>query len=501
MTPKVHVDKEYDIICVGGGIMSATLALMLKLLDRNIKIIIFERLDEVAQESSAAENNAGTGHSGFCELNYTPEQEDGSIDVSKAIKIFKQFELSKQFWSYLSKNRYFTDPGSFIHSIPHHAWVKGKRNVDFLRKRHEAMSSHFMFSTMRYAEDKETMKKWFPLIMQNREADEKMAATRMELGTGVNFGALTRQYFQILRSEFDVPVLTGHEVSDIDPGKTEEWLAEVVDLKTDTRKYYDAEHVFIGAGGGALPLLQKVEIHAKDGYGGFPISGQWLFCNNRELVEKHHAKVYSKAEVGSPPMSVPHLDTRYINGEKQLMFGPFAGFSTKFLKAGSATDLPKSINFKNIPSMWGVFWHNLDLTKYLLEQVTMNHEDRMEELRVFLKDARSEDWQLKVAGQRVQIIKRDKKEGGILEFGTDVVHSKDGSITALLGASPGASVAVYIMLDVIKTAFPEKMKSQDWSEKLTEMIPFWNREIESNEKEFRAVQAECSKILDLDVTH
>lgn len=499
MTTKVSVEKDYDIICVGGGIMSATLALMLKLLDKNIKIIIFERLDEVAQESSAAENNAGTGHSGFCELNYTPEKEDGSIDVSKAIKIFGQFELSKQFWSYLSKKGYFADPQSFIHSIPHHAWVKGKRNVDFLRKRHEAMSSHFMFGTMKYAEDQETMRKWFPLIMKDREPDENMAATRMDLGTGVNFGELTRQYFQILQSEFDVPVLTNHEVSDIDPGKRDEWLAEVTNLKNDEKKYYDAEHVFIGAGGGALPLLQKVEIDEKDGYGGFPISGQWLFCNNKKLIKKHHAKVYSKAEVGSPPMSVPHLDTRYINGEKQLMFGPFAGFSTKFLKEGSRTDLARSINFKNIPSMWGVFWHNLDLTKYLIEQVTMDHKDRVEELRVFLKDARPEDWELKVAGQRVQIIKRDKEEGGVLEFGTDVVHSKDGSITALLGASPGASVAVYIMLDVIQTAFPEKLKTGDWSKKLTDMIPFWDRDIASNEKDFRAVQAECSQILNLDV--
>ena len=501
MPEKVKIDKDYDIICIGGGIMSATLSLMLKLLDPKIKIIIFERLDEVAQESSAAENNAGTGHSAFCELNYTPEKEDGSIDVSKAIRIFEQFELSKQFWAHLVKKDLISDPQSFINTIPHHAWVPGERNVEFLRKRFEAMTSHFMFENMEYSEDHDTLRSWFPLIMKDRSPGEKMAATRMELGTGVNFGSLAKQYLEILKKEFNVPVLTEHEVTDVDPGRKDEWLVEVKNLKTDEKTYYDADKVFIGAGGGALPLLQKVEIEAKDGYGGFPISGQWLFCKNPELIKKHHGKVYSKAGVGSPPMSVPHLDTRYIDGKKELMFGPFAGFSTKFLKEGSRADLPKSINSTNLPSMWGVFWHNLDLTKYLIQQVTMSHSDRIEELKAFLKDAKPEDWELQVAGQRVQIIKRDPDEGGVLEFGTDVINSKDGSITALLGASPGASVAVHIMLDVLQTSFPEELKSKQWQERLSEMIPFWNKKISENEEEFKPVQAECSRALGLDVLH
>ncbi|WP_424494587.1 malate dehydrogenase (quinone) [Salinimicrobium sp. GXAS 041] len=501
MSKKVKIDKEYDFICVGGGIMSATLSLMLKLLDPNLKIIIFERLDEVAQESSAAPNNAGTGHSAFCELNYTPEKEDGSIDISKAKRIFEEFEISKQFWSYLVKNGMIKDPQSFIHTNPHHAWVPGERNSIFLKKRYEAMTSHFMFENMEFSEDHEILKKWFPLIMENRDGGERMAATRMELGTSVNFGSLTKQYLEILKNEFDVPVLTQHEVLDVDPGRQAEWLMEVRDRNTGDKKYYDAEHVFIGAGGGALPLLQKVEINEKDGYGGFPISGQWLFCKNEEIIKQHDGKVYSKAGVGTPPMSVPHLDTRYINGKKELMFGPFAGFSTKFLKEGSRTDLPKSINLKNIPSMWGVFWHNLDLTKYLIEQVSMSHSDRVEELRAFIKDAKPEDWELQVAGQRVQIIKRDKEQGGVLEFGTDVIHNKDGSITALLGASPGASVAVKIMLDVLEIVFPEKLKSKDWEEKLSDMIPFWNKDVENHKEEFLAVQKDTSQILQLEAVH
>ncbi|SDS15112.1 malate dehydrogenase (quinone) [Christiangramia echinicola] len=497
----IKTNKDYDLICVGGGIMSATLALILKLCDPKLKILIFERLPSVAEESTKAWNNAGTGHSAFCELNYTPQDENGKVDISKALDVFQQFEKSKQFWSYLVSQNLIKDPQSFIHSIPHHAWVRGKKDVEFLKQRYEAMTSHFMFEEMKFSDQHSKLKEWFPLIMENRTEDEIMAATRMDLGTGVNFGSLTEHYFRILEKKFEVPVLREYEVLDIDPDGPEDWSAKVENLQTKEINYYDAEHIFIGAGGGALSLLQKVEIPEKDGYGGFPVSGQWLFCNNREIIEKHHAKVYSKAGVDAPPMSVPHLDARYINGKKELLFGPFAGFSTKFLKEGSILDLPKSINLGNIPSMWGVFWHNLPLTSYLIEQVKMDHKDRVNDLKVFIKNAKPEDWELKVAGQRVQIIKKDEEQGGVLEFGTDVVHSRDGKITALLGASPGASTAVNIMLEVLKIAFPEKLESKLLQEKLEIMIPFWNSDVRTDEKRFKRVQERTSKILNLEALH
>ena len=476
--------EKYDLICVGGGIMSATLALMLKLIDRDAKILILERLDKVALESSAAWNNSGTGHSGFCEINYTPQREDGSIDISKALQVFSEFERSREFWAYLVEKGLIDNPGEFIHAVPHHSWVTGKEDVAFLKKRFEEMQKHQPFKSMQFSRERKQLSEWFPLIMKGRSDTEEMAATRMERGTEVNFEVLTRKYFQILEKHFNTPVLREHEVLDIDPEKHQDWLVEVRDLKSKKKQGYDAHHVFIGAGGGALPLLQKVEIKEKEGYGGFPVSGQWLVCKNREVIEQHHAKVYSKAGPDAPPMSTPHLDTRYINGKRALMFGPFAGFSTKFLKEGSYLDLPKSIRFKNLPAYWGVFWHNLPLTRYLVEQLAMGHEDRMEELRKFVKDAQSDEWELKVAGQRVQIIKRDEEQGGILEFGTDVVHSKDGTITALLGASPGASTAVDIMLDVLQFAFPEKAKTDDWQTKLSQMIPFWNKEAKADEERF-----------------
>lgn len=470
--------KKYDLICVGGGIMSATLALITKILDPNKEILIFERLGEVAKESSAAWNNAGTGHSALCELNYTPEDENGNINLHKAINICQQFEISKQFWSYLVDQNFIKDPSSFITNVPHHSWICGEENADYLEKRYKAMKEHFMFDTIEFTRDIEKMKEWFPLMMRDREESEVMAASRIDRGTEVNYGSLTKQLFEILETQFDTKVQCNMEVEDIDPDGDIEWDLKVKNLLTHEVSHLEADHVFIGAGGGSLLLLEKVEIPEKDGYGGFPVSGEWLVCKNEEVINQHFAKVYSKAGIGDPPMSVPHLDTRFINGKRELLFGPFAGFSPKFLKEGSNFDLFRSIRFKNLHSMWGVFWHNLPLTKYLIKQVTMSFEHRMDALRVFVKDAKSEDWEIMVAGQRVQTIKKDHFEGGVLEFGTELVSSKDGRITCLLGASPGASTSVAIMMDVLEKAFPQILNSTKGQEMLDKMIPAWGKPVE-----------------------
>jgi len=487
--------EEYDLICVGAGIMSATLALLVKQLKPDLNVLIVERLGKVGQESSAAWNNAGTGHSALCELNYTPENEDGAVDISKAINICTQFEISKQYWSYLVTEGLIKDPKTFITPVPHHSWVKGGENANYLENRFKAFKEHFMFNSIEFTREVEKMKEWFPLMMHNRTKDEVMAASRIDRGTEMNYGALTEKLFAILKDEYDTEVLFHTEVEDIDPDHDEEWLVKMKNLETGKKNTIDAEHVFIGAGGGSLLLLQKVEIDEKDGYGGFPVSGEWLVCKNQDIINQHNAKVYSKAGIGDPPMSVPHLDTRYINGKRELLFGPFAGFSPKFLKEGSYLDLFKSINFDNIPSMWGVFWHNLPLTKYLLEQVAMSFDDRMESLRQFVKDAKNEDWEIVIAGQRVQTIKKDEFEGGSLEFGTQLVCSKDGRITCLLGASPGASTSVKIMLDVVEKAFPELVASEQGKDKLNEMVPFYNKEV--NKELFDQELARVTKDLNL----
>lgn len=491
-------EQEYDLICVGGGIMSSTLALLTKILNPDAKIGIFERLGRVGFESSNPWNNAGTGHSGYCELNYTPKKEDGSIDIEKAVATLSQFVRSKEFWSYLVKQGWIENPENFIETMPHHSWVRGEEDVEFLEKRYQALQETFMFENMKFSKDPETLKKWFPVIMNERASDEVMAATRMEEGTEVNFGALTEMYFSILKKQFDLRIHLNTEVSDITRAADGLWTVKMKNKVTTGRQTLKTKRVFIGAGGKALNLLQKTGIKEKNGYGGFPVSGEFLFCKNPEVINKHWAKVYSKAGPDAPPMSTPHLDSRYINGKRELLFGPFAGFSTKFLKKGSYSDLFNTIKPQNIKSLLGAFWHNLDLSKYLIGQLRMKHEDRMEVLRDFVQDAKSDDWELIVAGQRVQTIKADEDQWGKLQFGTELVNNRDGSINALLGASPGASTAVHIMLEVLKSAFPDEMESSEWQEKLEEVIPFWNKQVDADKKEFEKTEKKSAELLHLD---
>jgi len=473
----INTQPHQHITLVGAGIMSATLGILLKELNPNFSITIYERLPQVAAESSDAWNNAGTGHSAFCELNYTPELPGGRVDISKAIKIATSFELSKSFWAYLVSHQYFDHPEAFINNIPHISFVWGEENTAYLKKRFEAMKQHPLFAEMQFSADAGQLAGWMPLVMQGRDNSQPTAATRMPIGTDVNFGNLTRVLFAHLNSLPGVELLLSHEVRDLEKQDDGTWLVKYRDLVFDTDYERFTGMVFIGAGGGALPLLHKSDITEAKGYGGFPISGQWLVCNNEAVIQQHEAKVYGKASVGAPPMSVPHLDTRIIDGKKALLFGPFAGFSTKFLKNGSYFDLPASIEFDNILPMLGVGIHNIPLTRYLIQQVTLSHQDRVAALREYYPNARAEEWQLAIAGQRVQVIKRDEEEWGKLEFGTELVHSADGTLAALLGASPGASTAVSAMLDVLNSCFPRLMQSDEWKAKLEQMIPLYDESI------------------------
>ncbi len=491
---------DADVILIGAGIMSATLGVLLKQLEPNLSIEIYERLDIAAAESSDAWNNAGTGHSAFCELNYTPEKKDGTVEIKKAVQIAEHFEVSKQFWSYLVNKGLVSDPCNFIRNIPHMSFVWGKKNVEYLKKRYDALTQCDLFSDMQYTEDAEQVKNWAPLIMDGRKKNEKVAATKMDLGTDVNFGTLTRDMFNNLKEQSNVNMYFNHEIRDLKKNKDGNWIIKVKDLESGDKRKRVAKFVFIGAGGGSLPLLEKSDIPEGKGFGGFPVSGQWLKCTNEEIIKKHHAKVYGKAAVGAPPMSVPHLDTRMINGKQALLFGPYAGFSTKFLKNGSFLDLPKSIKFNNIRPMISAGLHNLDLTKYLIEQVRQSPEDRLEALKEYLPTAELKDWELEYAGQRVQVIKKDEKQGGILEFGTEVVSAADGSIAALLGASPGASTAVSIMLDLLNRCFAEDLATDEWQAKIKEMIPTYGKSLAQDAELCKTTRDKTSKVLKIENT-
>lgn len=489
---------ETDIVLIGAGIMSATLGLLLKELNPKLRIDIFERLDIAAAESSDAWNNAGTGHAAFCELNYTPELEDGSIETKKALKICESFEVSRQFWSYLIEKGLVVNPADFIKSVPHMSFVWGEENVAYLKKRYEALQKYHLFSDMEYSEDVETIKTWAPLVMENRKSKEKIAATCMKFGTDVNFGALTRSMFKHLESLEGVTTHFHHDVYDLKKRKDGKWRIKVKDLDSGEKKKVYTPFVFIGAGGGSLLLLEKANIPEGDGFGGFPVSGQWLKCTNPEVIKKHAAKVYGKASVGAPPMSVPHIDTRMIDGEKALLFGPYAGFSTKFLKNGSYFDLVKSIEFNNIKPLLSAGINNIPLTKYLIDQVFQSSNDRLKALQEYVPSAKKEDWVLENAGQRVQVIKKDEQGRGILEFGTEVVSAQDGSLSVLLGASPGASTAVSIMIELIQQCFPEESKSEAWITKFKEIIPSFGLQLNDNPELSTEIRKKTCEVLQLE---
>ncbi|GGE27059.1 malate:quinone oxidoreductase [Sphingobacterium cellulitidis] len=489
---------EVDVVLIGGGIMSATLGTLINELSPDINIEIIERLDVVAAESSDAWNNAGTGHSALCELNYTPEQADGSVKIDKAISIAEQYEISKQFWSYLVEKNIIKNPNHFIRRVPHMSAVFGEKDVQFLKTRFETMTKQNLFKGMEYTEDKTLLNEWVPLMMEGRAVDEPIAATKMDIGTDVNFGALTKDLITYLDGKDNIKLSLNQEVKDIDREDDGRWEVEVKDLKTGQKREILAKFVFIGAGGHSLLLLEKSGIPEAKGYGGFPVGGQWLRCNNEEIIKQHHAKVYGKASVGAPPMSVPHLDTRYIDGKQALLFGPYAGFSTKFLKKGSYFDLPASIKLSNIRPMLSAGLDNLPLTKYLITEVMKKPQDKLDSLKQFMPTARLEDWEIEKAGQRVQVIKKDPKHGGILEFGTEVVSSADGSIAALLGASPGASTSVAIMINLLKRCFPDRAKSDAYRKKLREMIPSWGKKLNDDAELCQSTRNRTSAILQID---
>ncbi len=487
-----------DVVLIGAGIMSATLGTMLKELDPSLNVVMLEVLDDCAQESSQAWNNAGTGHAANCELNYTPQNPDGSVDISRALVVNTEFDLSRQLWSYLVRKGAIADPHAFIHPCPHMSFVWGKENVEFLRARFKAMSAHHCYHGMEYSEDRKQIADWAPLIIEGRDANQPIAATRIVTGADVDYGSLTHLLVAQLAAQTGFSVHYKQRVVGLDREADGRWRVEIEDVEQRKTHTVSTKFVFIGAGGGALPLLQKSGIPEAHGYGGFPVSGIWLRCDVNAVSNRHHAKVYGKASEGSPPMSVPHLDTRIIGGAKSLLFGPYAGFSTQFLKHGSLSDLFRSIEPGNILPMLAVARDDAALSEYLIGQVLQTSAHQFATLQQFFPTAKRHEWKQAVAGQRVQIIKPDQQHTGVLEFGTELVAAADRSLVALLGASPGASTAAFIAIGVLQKCFVGELTASAGLPRLKQIIPTYGIDLTRDADACRHIRAETAPVLKLE---
>ena len=488
--------KKVDVMLVGGGIMSSTLAVWLNELEPSWSMQMVERLDNVAEESSNGWNNAGTGHSALAELNYTPE-ENGKINITKAVEINESFQITRQFLAWQVKNGVLKNPRSFINSTPHMSFVWGDDNIRFLKKRYEALQGSPLFRPMQYSEDQEQIRKWVPLMMEGRDPNQKIAATWAPIGTDVNFGEITRQFVGHLKAQPNFSLHLSSEVQDITRNDDGSWHVEYKNLKDGTESATDAKFLFIGAGGAALKLLQKSGIPEAKEYAGFPVGGSFLVTENPTIAQQHMAKAYGIASTGAPPMSVPHLDTRVLDGKRVILFGPFATFSSKFLKEGSYLDLFASMTTHNLWPMTKVGFDQFDLVQYLVGQVLQSDDDRFEALQQYFPHAKKEDWRLWQAGQRVQIIKRDKDKGGVLKLGTEVVTSQDGTIAGLLGASPGASTAAPIMLEVLNKVFKDKVATPAWQDKFREIVPSYGTHLNDDPEKVMQEWTYTSQILQL----
>jgi malate dehydrogenase (quinone) len=496
----VHAEtspEKTDVLLIGGGIMSASLGTWLEELQPSWKQLMVEKLDGVALESSNGWNNAGTGHSANMELNYTPERPDGSIDVSKALEINEAFMISRQFWTSQVKSGVLNDPHSFINSTPHMSFVWGDKNVEYLNKRYQALQKTVLFQGMKFSTDHAQIQQWAPLIMEGRDPQQKVAATWTPVGTDVNYGEITRQLIGSLKKNSNFKLETSSEVTDFKRNADNSWHVTIKDVKSGDERSVDAKYVFIGAGGGALKLLQQTGIPEAENYAGFPVGGSFLVTENPAIANRHQEKVYGQASVGAPPMSVPHLDARYLDGKRVVLFGPFATFSTKFLKNGSLFDLLGTTTTHNVMPMTHVGLDNFDLVKYLIGQVMLSDDDRFAALKEYYPDAKKEDWKLIQAGQRVQIIKKDADKGGVLKLGTEIVTDRQKTVAALLGASPGASTAAPIALNVMQKLFPEEFKSAEWQSKIRQIVPSFGQKLNDDPALTQRVWDETAATLQL----
>ncbi|NMT64961.1 malate:quinone oxidoreductase [Marinobacter orientalis] len=453
-----------NVIIIGAGIMGTTFATLAKEMVPDLDITILERLDGPGEGNSSAFWNAGTGHEANCELNYTPVDEE-VISVEKALKIHAQFNVAKQFWAYLIEKGAIKDPTTFINQTKH-CTIVSEPAIQELKLRFKEMSAHHFFEHMRYSEDFDEIKSWIPYTMEERPRHEKMAATVIETGTDVNFGALTEQMAEYAVNDLGVRIEYGTHVRRVHRSPTGRWVIEAVSKGVPVQ--HKADVLFVGAGGGAFPLLKRSHLPFRSRFAGFPVGGRFLQAQiSEEQARYYTAKTYGKAKVGAPPMSVPHLDLRVVDGKHYLLFGPFASFKPVLERGRGFFDYLTSIRLHDIPGLLNVALEHFPLVKYLVSESFKGEKSMFEELDSFAPGlSKKFDWKPIAAGQRVQIIK-----DGDLQMGTEIVVSKDKTYGTLLGASPGASVSPEVMLRCLEQLLPSIFSKEEARKKKQEMFP------------------------------
>ncbi|WP_404362730.1 malate:quinone oxidoreductase [Marinobacter sp.] len=453
-----------NVIIIGAGIMGTTFATLAKEMAPDLDITILERLDGPGEGNSSAFWNAGTGHEANCELNYTPVDEE-VISVEKALKIHAQFNVAKQFWAHLVKKGAVKEPETFINQT-RHCTIVSESAIEELKLRFSEMSAHHFFEQMRYSEDFDEIKSWIPYVMEERPRHEKMAATLVETGTDVNFGALTEQMAEHAVRDLGVSIKYGTHVKRVHRSPTGRWVIEA-DTSGEPVQY-KADVLFVGAGGGAFPLLKKSHLPFRRRFAGFPVGGRFLQAPvSKEEADHYRAKTYGKAKVGAPPMSVPHLDLRVVNGRHYLLFGPFASFKPRLERGRGFFDYLASIRPHDIPGLLNVALEHFPLVKYLVSETFKGEKSMFEELDSFAPGlSKRFDWKPIQAGQRVQIIK-----DGDLQMGTEILVSSDKTYGTLLGASPGASVSPEVMLRCLEQLLPAIFTKEEARKKKNEIFP------------------------------
>lgn len=465
------VSETVDVALIGAGIMSATLGTLLQQVEPGWSIAVFEARDGVAQESSDAWNNSGTGHSGFCELDYATARSDGSLDISKPIAVNEMFQVTRQFWTSLIASGRLPAAERFVHPTPHMAFVTGESHVAFVRAWHDTLTREPLFAGMGFSDDIRQIANWSRALTDGRGRAEPIAATFEASGTEVDYGTLARLLMDSMVAR-GAQLNLGHRVTKL-AREGDRWrLTHGSDAGTGTIR---ARFAFIGAGGGSLALLRSAGVREVAGHAGFPVSGKFLMTHDPQVVALHRVKAYGKADTGMPSIGATHLDHRTLDGREAVMFGPYAGFTPKFLKYGSRWDLPRSVRRDNLGPLLAVARDNPGLLRYLVGELTAPRDKQLRALKRLMPEARDADWRLVTAGQRLQIIRTGPAGRGQLHFGTELMTPPEGNLAALLGASPGASTAVPIMIDVLNRCFPGN--ADRWANPLRELVPSLGREL------------------------